>query len=56
MAPFSDYFSEIEKIISNEQISSRVRFLLQDLVDLRKNNWKPRREATGAGLKNIDQV
>jgi hypothetical protein len=28
--------------------------MLQDVVDLRKNKWKPRRET--AGPKTIDQV
>lgn len=54
LAPFDFYFADIDRIIGNKQISSRVRFMLQDLVDLRKNNWKPRREA--AGPKTIDQV
>ena len=54
LAPFDYYFAEIDKIISNKTVSSRVRFMLQDLVDLRRNDWRPRREA--AGPKTIQQV
>jgi len=32
----SQYFQQIEKIICEKKTSSRVRFMLQDVVDLRK--------------------
>ena len=54
MAPIDYYFGEVEKIIQKKGISSRVKFMLQDLVDLRKSRWIPRRET--AGPKTIDQV
>ena len=41
-------------IINGKQTSSRVRFLLQDLIDLRQDKWKPRRET--AGPKKIDDI
>uniref|UniRef100_A0A673JFE8 Eukaryotic translation initiation factor 4 gamma 1-like n=1 Tax=Sinocyclocheilus rhinocerous TaxID=307959 RepID=A0A673JFE8_9TELE len=34
--------------------SSRIRFMLQDVLDLRKNNWVPRRGDQGP--KTIDQI
>ena len=37
-----------------DQMPSRVRFMIQDVIDLRRNNWKPRREK--AGPKTIDQI
>jgi translation initiation factor 4G len=37
-----------------EKIPSRVRFLLQDVLDLRRNQWVPRREK--AGPKTLDQI
>jgi translation initiation factor 4G len=48
------YFAEIEKVSDDKSLSSRVRFLLKDVVDLRKSAWKPRRDV--AGPKTIDQV
>ena len=41
-------------IAKNKDFPARVRFLLQDVIDSRKNNWKPRREK--AGPKTIDQI
>eukprot|EP00118_Oscarella_pearsei_P028776 m.2894 g.2894 ORF g.2894 m.2894 type:complete len:1405 (+) comp8958_c0_seq1:204-4418(+) len=38
------YFGRIKKLIENKKIPSRVRFMLQDLADLRSNKWIPRRE------------
>ena len=37
------YFDQINKIISGKKTSSRVSFMLRDVVDLRKNKWVPRR-------------
>ncbi len=51
---FELYFKDIEKTINLKCISSRVKFMLQDLVDLRRNHWKPRRDV--AGPKTIDQI
>jgi translation initiation factor 4G len=46
----------LENIIraGQQTLPSRVRFLLQDVVDLRRNQWKPRREK--AGPKTLDQI
>ncbi|XP_072174929.1 eukaryotic translation initiation factor 4 gamma 1-like [Diadema setosum] len=38
------YFVQIDKIILSKKNSPRIRFLMCDLVDLRKNNWVPRRQ------------
>ena len=48
------YFTEMKKIISEKVISARVRFLMQDVVDLRANNWQKRRE--DAGPKTIEEI
>lgn len=45
----SDQFAAIDNLIENYKtlkISNRIRFMLQDLRDLRKNNWQTRRKAT----------
>ncbi|XP_076817515.1 eukaryotic translation initiation factor 4 gamma 3-like isoform X2 [Clavelina lepadiformis] len=49
------YFQQIDKVIREKKTSSRVRFMLQDVVDLRKNNWVPR-AVQAQGPKTIDQI
>ncbi|XP_025143102.3 eukaryotic translation initiation factor 4 gamma 1 isoform X5 [Bubalus bubalis] len=48
------YFNQMEKIIKEKKTSSRIRFMLQDVLDLRKSNWVPRRGDQGP--KTIDQI
>ncbi|KAM4556940.1 eukaryotic translation initiation factor 4 gamma 1a isoform 4-T4 [Fundulus diaphanus] len=48
------YFTQMDKIIKERKTSSRIRFMLQDVLDLRKNNWVPRRGDQGP--KTIDQI
>uniref|UniRef100_A0A671XWP9 Eukaryotic translation initiation factor 4 gamma 1 n=1 Tax=Sparus aurata TaxID=8175 RepID=A0A671XWP9_SPAAU len=48
------YFNQMEKIIKEKKTSSRIRFMLQDVLDLRRNNWVPRRGDQGP--KTIDQI
>ncbi|XP_067310107.1 eukaryotic translation initiation factor 4 gamma 1a isoform X2 [Pseudorasbora parva] len=48
------YFHQMEKIIKERKTSSRIRFMLQDVIDLRKSNWVPRRGDLGP--KTIDQI
>ena len=54
LQPIESYFREMVKIIEEKKTSSRVRFLMQDVVDLRKNQWQKRRE--DAGPKTLDQI
>lgn len=53
-----DYFRQMKEIADkknqNTKISSRVRFMIQDVIDLRKNNWVPRRET--ANPKKMGQI
>ncbi|XP_020914522.1 eukaryotic translation initiation factor 4 gamma 1 [Exaiptasia diaphana] len=48
------YFEQMKKIIVQKKTSSRCRFMLQDVVDLRSNNWVPRRDENNP--KTIDQI
>jgi len=50
----SVYFDRMHFIIEKRTTSSRVRFLMQDVIDLKKASWKKRREE--AGPKKIDQI
>ncbi|XP_061684261.1 eukaryotic translation initiation factor 4 gamma 1-like isoform X4 [Syngnathoides biaculeatus] len=48
------YFNQMEKVIKEKKTNSRIRFMLRDVVDLRRNNWVPRR--SDQGPKTIDQI
>ncbi|XP_066928112.1 eukaryotic translation initiation factor 4 gamma 3-like isoform X2 [Clytia hemisphaerica] len=48
------YFQQIEKIIEKKKISSRIKFALKDVIDLRANHWVPRRDE--GNPKTIDQI
>ncbi|KAL0489239.1 translation initiation factor 4G [Acrasis kona] len=48
------YFAKITNLSQEKTYSSRVRFLLQDLIDLRKDNWEPRIKV--AKSKTIKEV
>lgn len=48
------YFDMMLKLSTNQKLSSRVRFMLRDVIDLRKNRWQQRRKVEGP--KKIDEV
>ncbi|KAG8239741.1 hypothetical protein J437_LFUL018437, partial [Ladona fulva] len=48
------YFNKMKNIVSERKTSSRVRFMLQDVIDLRNSKWVPRRNE--ANPKKIDQI
>lgn len=54
MKPLKVYFDIMAEVISSKKTSSRVRFMLQDVIDLRRNKWVPRRDV--AGPKTIQQI
>lgn len=50
------YITQIRQIVDHKsnKVSSRVRFMLQDVIDLRRNNWIPRRNDNNP--KTISQI
>ncbi|TWW71820.1 eukaryotic translation initiation factor 4 gamma 3-like [Takifugu flavidus] len=48
------YCSNICNLLKEQKMSSRIKFMLQDVVALRKNNWVPRRKDEGP--KTIQQL
>ncbi|KAJ6218468.1 hypothetical protein RDWZM_009625 [Blomia tropicalis] len=38
------YFERMEKYSKQSELSSRIRFMLLDVIDLRKNDWVPRQK------------
>lgn len=42
---FNDvYFNRLKDLTTNSQLASRLRFMARDVLDLRSNQWVPRRE------------
>ncbi|XP_010269861.1 PREDICTED: eukaryotic translation initiation factor 4G-like isoform X3 [Nelumbo nucifera] len=48
------YFDMMTQLSTNMKLSSRVRFMLKDAIDLRKNKWQQRRKVEGP--KKIEEV
>ena len=49
------YFSRIDDIIKKSKVPARIKFMLQDVQELRRNHWVPRSRQDNT-LKTIDQV
>lgn len=50
------YFERINQFALNEDLVSRIRFMLQDVIELRENGWKPRNIARESGPKTMSQI
>ncbi|XP_062317744.1 eukaryotic translation initiation factor 4 gamma 2b isoform X2 [Osmerus eperlanus] len=50
------YFGRMKSLMSNKELPARIRFLLQDTVELRDNNWIPRKAFIDNGPKTINQI
>merc|ERR1712106_647970 len=50
------YFVRIRAIINNPEMPTRIKFLLQDVIEMRHNKWMPRKLATPDGPRTIQQV
>jgi len=50
------YFQRIQSVINNHETPTRIKFLLQDVIDLRSNRWIPRKLASQDGPRPIQQV
>ncbi|BAF09321.1 eukaryotic translation initiation factor isoform 4G-2 [Oryza sativa Japonica Group] len=52
---FNDvYFNRLKDLTTNSQLASRLRFMARDVLDLRSNQWVPRREEMKA--KKISEI
>ncbi|ODN03377.1 Eukaryotic translation initiation factor 4 gamma 3 [Orchesella cincta] len=47
-------FKQLETLSGNKKLSSRIRFAILDVVELRQNDWKPRRDTNAP--KTIEEV
>lgn len=50
------YFGRMQSLMNNKDLPARIRFLLQNMVELRENNWAPRKAYVDNGPKTIHQV
>uniref|UniRef100_A0A8D3E754 Eukaryotic translation initiation factor 4 gamma 2 n=1 Tax=Scophthalmus maximus TaxID=52904 RepID=A0A8D3E754_SCOMX len=50
------YFGRMRSLMNNKELPARIRFLLQDTVELRDNNWVPRKAFIDNGPKTIHQI
>ncbi|XP_053094254.1 eukaryotic translation initiation factor 4 gamma 2a [Pangasianodon hypophthalmus] len=50
------YFSRMRSLMNNKDLPARIRFLLQDTVELRENTWVPRKAFIDNGPKTINQI
>ncbi|CAD5197102.1 unnamed protein product [Musa acuminata subsp. malaccensis] len=58
------YFDTMAKLSTDQKLSSRTRFMLRDVIDLRKNKWEARRKeeepkkidvgSTGSGVPTME--
>ncbi|XP_062327101.1 eukaryotic translation initiation factor 4 gamma 2a, partial [Osmerus eperlanus] len=50
------YFGRMQSLMNNKDLPARIRFLLQDTVELRENDWVPRKAFIDNGPKTINQI
>lgn len=50
------YFDRMAAYAINQELLSRNRFMLQDVIDLRFNQWQPRKIASTDGPRTIQQI
>ncbi|XP_076879747.1 eukaryotic translation initiation factor 4 gamma 2a isoform X2 [Brachyhypopomus gauderio] len=50
------YFGRMRSLMNNKDLPARIRFLLQDTVELRENCWVPRKAFIDNGPKTINQI
>ena len=47
---FDGYFALLERWSRNARLATRVRFMIRDVLDLRRSKWIPRRETLQANF------
>lgn len=55
-AQFNNQMNKLEAIVRENKIASRIKFLIMDILDMRKENWKPRKLQEGNKPKKIEEV
>ena len=47
------YFGEMRRLVDEKKTTTRIRFMMMDVIDLRKGGWMPKRNE---GPKTIEQI
>jgi len=50
------YFARMKTLSQSEELPSRIRFMLQDVIDLRLMGWQPRRIQADNGPRSVTQM
>jgi len=50
------YFDRMETLSKSPELPSRIRFMLQDVIELRVQNWQPRRTQVDNGPRSVSQM
>lgn len=50
------YFERIQQLLSRTDFPARIRFMIEDVIDLRNAKWIPRKSANEVGPKMIQQI
>lgn len=50
------YFSRMKVLADNPELPRRIRFMLRDVIELRGNNWVPRKATTVEGPMPMHQI
>lgn len=50
------YFNRMQILAKNQDLPSRIRFMLQDVLELRLDRWVPRKATNTEGPMPITQV
>ena len=51
------YFARMKELSVNDKLPSRIRFMLQDVLELRENQWHPRQSTSRKeSPKSIDEI
>jgi len=52
----NQYFEKLERRSKSSEYPPRIRFMLKDVIELRQNNWVPRKLGTTEGPVPIKQI
>lgn len=50
------YFVRMKILAENQEFPKRIRFMLKDVIELRKGGWVPRKATSIEGPMTINQV
>ncbi|CAB3370045.1 Hypothetical predicted protein [Cloeon dipterum] len=52
----NQYFDRMARLVENHELPLRIRFMLKDAIELRKNRWVPRKATNVEGPMPIQQI